>query len=251
MSKIRENKDGELVSFDTEGNPIAISKDVLVSIGARQEPFDLDEVNQKKLILSDEFLRFSNNEIHAFVEGKRVAIIGGAHSALSCLDNIRSINQQVPISLLHRSDFKLYFENEDEARKANYPYCKSDLDSGKIHRFKGVRGDAKTRYERIRNKEDPNSKIIKYSGSFTEICQYLDQADIVIQATGYIPKTIPVFNNKGRLVNQSPVDTKEEFKPLELGNGRVFYNGIAITPRDGVNLFQGEFSAKILSQLSS
>ena len=260
VAKIKQNKNGELVSFDQNQNPIAVSKNVIISAGAQQIPLHLEPINQEKLIFSDQFLKLSNDEIRNLVSGKKVAIIGGSHSALSCLDNIRSATLHVPISLFHRSDFKIYFKSELEAQNAKYPYLPSDLDSGQIHRFRGLRGGAKLRLQI--SPQDLNLKFIKFA-ELSEISPALDEVDLIIQATGYRPKIIPVvdknglelhqiplFDQIGLPLNQSTIDQKEIFGPVWLEGAKIFYNGIGISPREGVNLFQGEFAHKILFQLN-
>ncbi len=248
-SSLRINKDGEVVSYDSDGEPIVVSKNVILSIGAEQEPLNLGE-NDHKRVFSDDFLRLSDEEIRERAEGKNIVVIGGAHSAFSCIDNIRAAGVLDPITLCHRNGFKLYYSSEAAAENASYAYKQEDVDAGKVHRFEGVRGDAKDRYEKIESGEDEDSRFLGYGGEVEEISEVLDAADVIIQATGYKPKTIPIFNVNGGRVPQDPVNTNESFSPLLIGNGRIFYNGIAITPRDGVNLFQGEFSQKILSQIT-
>lgn len=220
------------------------AKNVVLSLGAEQKPLELGP-NQDKLVLAEDFLRLAPVDLEA-LNHQRVVIIGGSHSAFSALHNIRQQAPQAQVEVRHRSPVNLFFPTEAAAQAHGYAYSKAAVDDGKVNRFNGVRGEAKSAFLQAKSGLDSNTSLVQTDELFGDS---LDQADVVIQATGYQPRQLPIYDQHLNLITPPAFDEKEAFSPLKIGSCRVFQNGLAQTRRDGVNLFQGEFARKILEQL--
>lgn len=248
VAYLRQTGRNEVTSYDSLGEPLVTSQDAVISIGARQKPLNLGQ-NQPKLELSDEILRLFDEALDERFSDKKVVILGGAHSAFSVADNLHEFAQPEWVKILHRSPVKPYFATESAAEASGYVFEPCQLDEGKVNRFDGIRGRAKDFYEQLSSAEGVSGfSLLQYEGELNaETC--LDEADVIIQATGYTPRTIPIFDRHGRSVEPNPIDTKERFSGLKLEKSQIFYNGLAVTPRDGVNLFQSAFANRILLRI--
>lgn len=227
-----------------EGQIYGNAKNVVLSLGAEPVPLELG-LNQEKLVQAEDFLRLEPVDLEA-LDQKRVVIIGGSHSAFSALHNIRRQAPQAQVEVRHRSSVDLFFPTEEAAKSHGYAYTQAAVDGGKVNRFNGVRGEAQTAFLHVKSGLDPNTRLVQTDELVSES---LDQADIIIQATGYQPRRLPIYDPHLNLIMPPEFDDNEAFSPVKIGGCRVFQNGLAQTRRDGVNLFQGEFARKILDQL--
>ena len=113
--------------------------------------------------------------------------------------------QDGQISILARGSVKVFYINAAAARKDGYTDFdtkKFPRDSSIIYGYTGLRGDAKELYKRIRKGEENRVEVIQ-APTATEQEKYVDEADIVIWATGYQSSKIPIFNWKEQRIKLS------------------------------------------------
>jgi|GEM_PF-3789830 len=237
-----------LISYDEQGVRIAESDNVVIAIGGEQQPLDLG-LNQPKLQFSDDWLRYDLATLKTLCKGKKITIVGGSHSAFSVADNIKQVGTSERVNILHRSPIKPFYATELEAQAAGYDYDSTQLDDGKVNRFDGLRGKSQDLFNAVKSGGDDLVKLLKAEEDLNnQPC--LDEADIIIQATGYRPRRLPIYDAFGYPVESCLDSAKNLSTAFEVDGSQVFYHGLGVTPRDGVNLFQQSFAQRILEGLN-
>lgn len=278
VSGLRVNN-GVFTSFDREGAPIASSKNVVQATGAEEivdprfGPY-LDKVILSRPILTEK----ASNEVLSILSATvspYVVIDGASHSGFSAALKLIELLEDDPalhIDILARQDIAVFFNTPDEAQAAGYQFANGDVCSrtGRINRFSGLRGDAKQLFLDITSGRNQRVQILPHSGSFDEGTIF-DRADLIVQATGYKPRLIPVYDSRDQLV-----DPRSGVKPIIKGGtiydrrGRPIRGLFAIghgfsgqatrhmgggknekRPVDGVNIYQGPAGEKIVRALLS
>ena len=88
-------------------------------------------------------------------------------------------------------------EGYDDYDKKKFP-----RDSSIIYGFTGLRGDAKELYKKIKSGEEKRVQIVE-APTAEEQEKYVNEADIVIWATGYQTAKMPIFNQKNQKIKLS------------------------------------------------
>ena len=184
--KIALSEDGATV-FDAAGDIISEARETIIAIGSEQVPL----LAAEKLILSGDFLKKG-----APIPDERVAIVGGSHSAFSALERLLRYGKNPgEIIIVVRSVVKVFWESVAEAREnGENPDPKSICtETGRVNRFDGIRGAAREAYLRLL-KDFPRNIVSPNETNFYDF-------DAVIQAFGYFPREIPVFDESGNEIS--------------------------------------------------
>ena len=100
---------------------------------------------------------------------------------------------------------KVFYINAAAARKDGYTDFdtkKFPRDSSIVYGYTGLRGDAKELYKKIGKGEEKRVQIIE-APTVSEQEKFVNEADIVIWATGYQSSKIPIFNWKEQRIKLS------------------------------------------------
>lgn len=102
----------------------------------------------------------------------------------------------VSITLLHRSPIKVFYSSKREAEANRYRDFSLTNRYGQIHAFGGLRSDAKALYSDITQGKEDRVRLcqVKPGGSKSLISRCYEEANVIIWATGYKSKTIPVYD---------------------------------------------------------
>ncbi|HYG97016.1 MAG TPA: hypothetical protein VD741_07890 [Solirubrobacterales bacterium] len=123
----------------------------------------------------------------------RVAVIGGAHSAWSAAWSLtRRATGRPTVQVLHRRPTRLFYMSVEEAREDGYDFDPgADVCplSGRVHRFSGLRGDARDLAREVLGHAAPGRQADTVSClsllAGEEVGAALERADLVVSATGY------------------------------------------------------------------
>ena len=168
-----------------------------------------------RLMLSDELLRPESlphlRARLASVPSPRVAIVGGSTSALAtaglllrdCGDLLAAPGS---ISILHRRPLRVFYPSVAAAEIDGYrDFGPDDICplSGFVYRLAGFRLDSRELVMRLLGigGRPPEPRIVLRSitsASTPDVQRCLDGADLVVAATGYTPRALPVRGKSGR-----------------------------------------------------
>lgn len=152
-------------------------------------PWVLKQCDPDQLESAEDY--FSRGNQDQELKGPRIAVVGFSHSAFSIghllqkhhpLANITYIKQ--PSST--RTQPRIYFPSTDAANKNRYVYESIDVDpdTGRVHRFGGVRGDART------------FALSKDSYQTSNVLNPDDYNHIIV-ACGFRMRMVPMFDRNG------------------------------------------------------
>ncbi len=219
-----------------------LSASTILATGAEQKISENLKPYRKKLILSEPLLRAGGEQqildaLRADPETK-ITIVGGSHSAFSVLLKIqRAIESgkipppQNPITVLHNSPIKIFYENTQEAQGAGYEYSSDDVcpQTRRVHRFGGLRSEAGEIAKKALRDEIPWITLQKSTSDSKEYNSTLEHADILIQAYGEQTRLPEILDSKGNPINVAQkrglVDVQTETRLLLLESG-VPINGL-------------------------
>lgn len=129
----------------------------------------------------------------------RVTIVGGSHSGWSAawlLLNAREFaaadGGPPEITLIHRGRIRLFYNDAVDARADGYEF-EPEFDvcplTGRVHRYGGLRGDARALARAVLRGEPgaPNIRLVEQAERVT-VVEALAEAGLVVAATGYRPR---------------------------------------------------------------
>ena len=168
-----------------------------------------------RLMLSDELLRPESLPLLrarlASVPSPKVAIVGGSTSALAtaglllrdCGDLLAAPGS---ISILHRRPLRIFYPSAAAAELDGYrDFGLDDICpvSGFVYRLAGFRLDSRELVMRLLGigGRPPEPRIVLRSitsATTPDIQRCLDAADLVVAATGYTPRALPIRGTNGR-----------------------------------------------------
>lgn len=278
VTSMVRNIDGTYTTYDDFGAPILTSDYVVLANGASQDKgffhklgqsFKDIDLGKKHLVQSDDFLSANGidhvNEINQG-EIKKICIFGGSHSAFSCLnylfDRIKNIDS-FDISVIHKSDIKEYkklsvVEPFSEGAGNDHD---GDDDQTQVNRFSGLRANALEIYREIKS-GNYDVELVRLDSPEAE--RVLNDADVVINATGYITNVMKIHDTLTNSIIASPnddqisvdnqcrvVDRNREILPnvygIGLGYTRLTSAGVR---RVGINLFHGQDAELIVTGIN-
>jgi len=183
-----------------------------LSFGTRERQVDLAQYQQKTL-LSSEFLgaKFSARGLPNIREGSKpkIAILGGSHSALSCvLKTLEYYGSRIavdnPINMFHRNKLRITYQSKVAAwADGFFDFDSNDIceRTGRVFPLAGFRCDSRDLVKSVWN-NDPaidgrvQFKRIEAENSICELQEKLRSADLIITATGYRPRAVKIYNNQ-------------------------------------------------------
>ncbi len=124
----------------------------------------------------------------------RVTVVGGSHSAFSVAWRLLRAHDGVEVTVLHRGPLRVCYASERAAREDRFDaFAEDDVcpATGRVHRLGGLRGDGRALWRRAREGHEPRLQLAQ-SGAAP------DDAELVVAATGYRARTVPVFDANGR-----------------------------------------------------
>ena len=216
--RARRNADGAEIELAT--------RHLVVATGAEQSTSQLRTLSvsgqplwpryQDKLMLSRAVLNADGlataSQILARSEHPHVAIIGGSHSAMSAarvLLDLPGIEwRRESIAILHRTPLRPMYPSPDLARAEGYhAFGPNDIcpKTGRVFPLAGFRSDARELLLRVlglgkRPREQRIALIDVMRRNGGDIAAILERADIVIAATGYRPRALPLHDRDGRRI---------------------------------------------------
>jgi hypothetical protein len=183
--------------------------------GARLWPRYEDRLVPSSAILTKAGLEAARQRVAPLCHPK-VAIIGGSHSAMSAANALLNISPAIAwppgsIAILHRKPMRPMYQTPALARADGFDAFNDDDICAKTGRFfplAGFRSDSREllirvlglgslpRELRIELIDLPRARV-------ADVAATLEQADIIIVATGYRPRDLPLFDCKGRRIELS------------------------------------------------
>jgi Pyridine nucleotide-disulphide oxidoreductase len=177
----------------------------------------LRSIDQAKIMLSDCLLTADGirNAMRLLGSrpGCRVAILGGSHSAFSAawaLTNLMppEMFSAGSIQLLYRNRVRIFYPSAEEALADGYSdFTAEDICpvTRRVFRLGGLRADGRQLWRRLsaRPGAEPETRVVLQRVnelSPSVFRRQLEEADLVICALGYRPRTVPVFDASGRRV---------------------------------------------------
>ena len=155
--------------------------------------------------------------------------------------------QECSVTILHRSPFRLFYNNKREAEADGLKDLVSTNRHGQINPFGGLRGDAKALYLSIRRGSEGRVRTVqvRHGASQTIVQRAFDRAAVIVWACGYESKPfriidtttggdLPIRSSKGQ------VEVDHECRVLLRNDGRCpnlfaigLGYGLAATLEDG------------------
>jgi hypothetical protein len=162
----------------------------------------------------DERIGLPTRLVEAVGSSGKVAVVGGSHSAWSVAGTMlndprfRGQTGAAPmVTLLHRSPIRLFYLTAEEAKEERYPFDpERDVCpvSGRVNRVGGLKGDARDLARRALGFADEGVPIrllrVGPSGDRRATAAALDEAELVVAATGYRPRLPEILAHGGRVV---------------------------------------------------
>ena len=220
-------------------------------------------------IPADTYLQNPDTLNHLLEHGTEVRVIGSSHSAFSVahtlLKHADESHTDIRVHIQHRSPIRLFYDLQKETPPDWYKYSAEDVcpETNRLHRFGGLRGDARELYLRVHTGKE---KRVILEGNDVEG----DFAGTTIDATGYETNLIPVIDSNGKPIalntgedSQVNVGALGRLKALNeepipnlygigLGYG-IRPNGIGESRfngrLDGVNVYWGPVGAAMIQSI--
>jgi Pyridine nucleotide-disulphide oxidoreductase len=155
-------------------------------------------LRDRPLCTSDWLLRRRPRELTSLLGRRRprVTVVGGSHSAFSVAWRLLRAHEGVEVHLVHRGPLRVCYASERAARDDHFDAFDEDdvcPATGRVHRLGGLRGDGRALWRRAtgRDGHEPRLHLVKAD-------EAPEDADLVVAATGYRARTVPVFDRNGR-----------------------------------------------------
>jgi hypothetical protein len=177
----------------------------------------LSLIDPQKIMLSDHLL--SANAVRDALlslgtrPGRQVVILGGSHSAFSAawaLTNLlpHGTFSAGSIRLLYRNRVRIFYPSAEEALADGYSdFTAEDICpvTRRVFRLAGLRADGRQLWRRLSGRPgtEPETRVVlqRVNELSPSKCRaQLEEADLIICALGYRPRTVPVFDALGRRV---------------------------------------------------
>lgn len=209
---------GRWKSIDANGQSRAVARNVVLATGAEEVPLTLTP-RSGRLFLSDDILTERRiEELKWIISAKdksTIAVLGGSHAAFSVVHKLLKLLSRLDIHLdvFFKSPIKIFYPSADAAFADGYCFD-PDQDvcpqTGRVHRYGGVRHDAADIVRRIQRGQEPRVSLRPYNGHIEKIQNDLEQTDAIIQAIGRRVRKVAVLDEQGN-----------EIGPLIDGKGKV------------------------------
>ena len=175
----------------------------------------------------------------------RVLILGGSHSAYSAAWAFLNLVPQLQfgkgaITIVCRRDPKIFYPTRADAQADRYPFEEDDIcrRTQRVNRLAGLRGDGRELWRAMTSRPGTVSESRVRTlrcGSFEsmegDLVRAAYDADLIVTAFGYAPRTIPIYDATGRRLALRADDggpAVDDDARIILQNGRVLPNVFAI-----------------------
>ncbi len=210
VSELRLEKDGSVSSLNPARQVLARSRQAVIASGGQEQLLQplqqLADQAEAELWCSEAILRGAKNTVlgERIAAGKRIVVVGGAHSAFSVLDYLLryfgdALGEQ-QLMLFVRGPVRLYHRSVDDCRQLSPLADVSRLDraSGEVNRYSGLRGDARQVYMDVIAGREPRVSIVTGDDVTAE---HVAESGCVIQATGYRSRSPVITDAGGNIVS--------------------------------------------------
>lgn len=241
------------------------AQSVVLATGGRPRTRDANGT-----INADAYLRNPDEVQSTLEDGAEVRVIGSSHSAFSVAHTLLQHSDKTGINIRvcvqHRSPIRLFYDLQKEAAPEWYRYSAEDVcpKTNRLHRFGGLRGDARQLYLRIHTGEE--TRVYLEGATNTED----SFAGATIDATGYETNLLPVIDHNGKPLSlvigedsQANVNAHGGLKVSNQGTAPNIYGiglGYGIRPNgigeprfngrlDGVNVYWGPVGEAITQSI--
>ena len=183
---------------------LARSRHLVIATGAREElqykDYEAKLVTSQN-VLSEEGIGEIQNRTREF-PGSPIVIVGNSHSAWSVAHKLRKAVGDTEIHLFSKNGVKVFFSSRQEAYQAGYSFDENDVcvKTERVNRFLGIRGDAKELFLRSQNGGENKVHLHTYrwgEESYKEFETFLNAATTIVQATGYRPNELYIYDYSG------------------------------------------------------
>jgi hypothetical protein len=204
------------------------TKSLILSLGGYQDfaqcsslqpcpGVSLGSMDPAKIMLSDHLLSAHGVRDALLSLGARtdpqVVILGGSHSALSAAWTLTNLLPPGTFSagrirLLYRNRMRVFYPSAEEALADGYSdFTAEDVCpvTRRVFRLGGLRADGRQLWRRLSGRPgtEPEPRIALQRINELSPSRFraqLQEADLIICALGYRPRTVPVFDARGRPV---------------------------------------------------
>jgi hypothetical protein len=174
-----------------------------------------------------------------------VLILGGSHSAYSAAWALLNLIPQRQfgkgaITIVCRHDPKIFYPARADARADGYPFVEDDIcrRTQRVNRLAGLRGDGRELWRSMTSRPGTASenrvRTLRCESLETmegELVRLAYDADLIVTAFGYAPRTIPIYDATGRrlaLQADEGGPAVDDDARILLRNGRALPNVFAI-----------------------
>jgi hypothetical protein len=143
---------------------------------------------------------------------RKVAIVGGSHSAIASANFFMHGPHGIPfapasITVLHRGPFRLTYSSRAEALSDGYDtFGLEDIcpKSARVFPLAGMRSDSRELLRRYWGlgglQPDDRLRLVSLEATrYAEADAILEEADLIVAALGYRPRALPLFDGTGAL----------------------------------------------------
>ncbi len=272
VASLRLHKDGTVSSEDNCRRTIARSAHALLATGAEEvlHPW-LARRDASRTMVSGQVL--GGTRLHDLQDVVRTSrdpfwILGSSHSSFAVaallVDRFGDLLDSGRIVVMSRNPVPVYYPSARAADVGGHARDLREIDpeTGEVNRFTGIRSRARALYFDILSGRE---RRVAVRPATPEVLQAAPDEAVVIQATGYDWRQVPVLDSAGKEIPLKIVDrqlvvdctgsvltTTDEALPSlsALGHG-VSRRGV---PRKGahtaVNVFHGRDADQVVSKLS-
>ncbi len=245
-------------SYDQHGAAIASSRSIVFANGADERSVNTGPT--ALTLLAGQLLKRDWGDLPQLVAaGAPIQIVGGSHSGFSAAvllrDAFAGVLKPGQITVVCRR-VKLYYESMHAAALDRYAFRPEELDpeTFQLNRFDGLRGEAKVLHGAIASGQEARVRVCAAAPPV------VDPKRVVVLATGYETRRIPLIDADGRDVQVSSVDGKVDVNDCgqlldTRGRGvpNTFGIGIGYAPSNrvgarevSIGLFHGKAAERIL-----
>lgn len=120
-------------------------------------------------------------------EGALIVVVGGAHSAFSATRVLLERRSDVTVTIVHRAPIRVTYADAPAARADGAVFGAADIcpQTGRVHRYGGLRGDSAELYRAVRDGREPRVALLAGQIRDRAVATRLAAADLVVAATGY------------------------------------------------------------------
>ena len=174
---------------------------------------------------------------HVLGNNKDIIVAGASHSGFSALGKLLEafdaedgFNGQITVFTRKRP--RVYYPSPADALMDKAEYTADDVNrKNRVNEFGGLRGDAAELFNKIDSRQEPRVVIDRVDDIADAVSERPGE-HVIVQALGYIPRVIPVYDDRGRRIgpfvdDRGRIVTTDQAQLRDL-QGNVMPNAYAI-----------------------